>query len=511
MGVRSATLKDHGDDFAWSLLDASPDATVIVSNTGEIVFVNDQAGPLFGFDGSDLLGRKVEELLPVELAKVHRAHRTRYQARPTVRTMGAGLDLWARRADGSEFPVEIALSPLRLGAEVFVVAAVRDVTERVESEAQMQRVLRTLDATDDGIFIFDAVSMVFSFVNEGAVRLTGYDRAELLTMSSLYLNPNSTEAEYRGLVDALTEDGSLSVVRRATLVRKDGSKVAVEKIYRSAFTGRDKNAWVITLARDITARQHDQDALEEAATQLRDLNAELARSNTELEQFAYIASHDLQEPLRHISAFAQKFADRYSGVTDERGDRYIGYIIDGSKHLQALIAGLLEFSRVGRSALHRQPVELDELVAAAIRGVSITARDANAVVTPGPLPIVNGDRDLLYRLFINLLSNAIKFARPNQPSRVHITAATNAEGCHEVCVADNGIGIAPEYRERVFEIFERLNGHDYPGTGIGLSVARRIVHAHDATMKLTESLAGGSLVTITFPNIGTTAQGAPHD
>jgi PAS domain S-box-containing protein len=270
MGVRSPLLKAHGDDFAWSLLDASPDATLVVAGSGEIVFVSDHAGELFGFAVDDLLGRPVEDLLPAAFAQVHRAHRTRYRARPTVRTMGAGLDLWARRADGSEFPVEISLSPLRLGDDDFAVAAVRDISERVESEAQLHRVLRTLDATDDGIFIFDAATMEFSFVNEGAVRLTGYDRAELLAMTPRHLNPETSEAEYRRLIASLLVDRSSSIVRQATMVRKDGSEVAVEKTYRSAFTGRDKDAWIITLARDVTARLAQEADLRESQRALHD-------------------------------------------------------------------------------------------------------------------------------------------------------------------------------------------------------------------------------------------------
>ena len=133
MGIRSPLLKSYGDDFAWSLLDATPDATVIVSGTGEIVFVNDHAGELFGFELEDLLGRVVDDLLPEALRAVHRAHRTRFRVEPTVRAMGAGLELWARRSDGSEFPVEISLSPLRLDDDVFAVAAVRDVTEASRS------------------------------------------------------------------------------------------------------------------------------------------------------------------------------------------------------------------------------------------------------------------------------------------------------------------------------------------------------------------------------------------
>ena len=202
---------------------------------------------------------------------MHRAHRTRYRAEPTVRSMGAGIDLRARRSDGSELPVEISLSPLLLGDEVFVVAGVRDVTERFEAEDQLHRVLRTLDATDDGVFIFDANTLRFSFVNEGAVRLMGYSHDELLTMTPLHLNPYTSDAEYRRVVSMLLDDESASIVRQVTLLRKDGREVQVEKTLRAAPTGRDGNSWVITLARDITARleaeaelRSSQDALREA-------------------------------------------------------------------------------------------------------------------------------------------------------------------------------------------------------------------------------------------------------
>ena len=254
MGIRSPLLKSYGDDFAWSLLDAAPDATLVVGSSGEIAFVSDHAGELFGYGLEELLGRVVDDLLPEGLRAVHRAHRTRFRAEPTVRAMGAGLELWARRSDGSQFPVEISLSPLHLDDDLFVVAAVRDVTERVQAEDQLHRVLRTLDATDDGVFIFDAVTLGFTFVNDGAVRMVGYRRDELLRMSPLHLNPYTTESEYRRLVDELIADGSSSMVRRSILLTKDGSEVPVEKTLHSAPVDRDGNRSVITLARDITAR-----------------------------------------------------------------------------------------------------------------------------------------------------------------------------------------------------------------------------------------------------------------
>jgi PAS domain S-box-containing protein len=271
MGVRSPLLKSYGDDFAWSLLDATPDATLIVAGTGEIVFVNDHAGELFGFELAELLGRVVDDLLPEALRAVHRAHRTRFRAEPTVRAMGAGLELWARRSDGSEFPVEISLSPLHLDDDVFAVAAMRDVSQRAATEDQLHQVLRTLDATDDAVFIFDATTLRFSFVNEGAVRLVGYQRDELLTMTPLHLNPYTTDSEYRCLVEDLFADGSTSTVRRSILLAKNGSEVPVEKTLHSAAGGRDGRPLVITLARDITTRlateaelRHSQDALRDA-------------------------------------------------------------------------------------------------------------------------------------------------------------------------------------------------------------------------------------------------------
>lgn len=269
MGARSPLLKPHGDDFAWSLLDAAPDATLIASGTGEIVFSNDHAAALFGFPLDDLVGRVVEDLLPESLRSVHRAHRTRYRAEPAVRSMGAGLDLVARRSDGSEVPVEISLSPLQLGDEVFVMAAVRDVSERVAAEDHLHRVIETLDATDDGVFIFDADTLRYSFVNQGAARLVGYGRGELLAMTPLHLNPYTTDAEYQRTVDELLADPDASLTRQATLLRKDGSEVTVETTFRAAPAGRSGQRWVIKLARDITARLEAEGELRASQAALR--------------------------------------------------------------------------------------------------------------------------------------------------------------------------------------------------------------------------------------------------
>ncbi len=192
---------------------------------------------------------------------MHRADRTPYRATPTVRAMGAGLR--ARRSDGSQFRVEISLSPLRLGDDEFVVASVRDITMRVQADDQLHRVLRTLDASDHGVFIFDAATLRFSFVHDGAARLVGYRRDELLTMTPLHLNPYTTHAEYHRLVESLLADRSSSIVRRSVMLRKDGSEVAVEETLHAATGERDGSQSVITVARDITARLATEAELEQ--------------------------------------------------------------------------------------------------------------------------------------------------------------------------------------------------------------------------------------------------------
>jgi len=271
LGTRSARLEEFGDDFGWSMLEAVPDAMIMASTAGDIVFANERAGTMFATSSTDLVGRIVEDLLPESMRKVHRADRTRYRAEPTVRPMGVGLDLLALRLDGTAFPVEISLSPVWLGGELYVLVAVRDITARVQADDRLHRVLKMLDATDDAMFIFDADTLRYSFVNAGAERLVGYSSDELRTMTPLHLNPDATDADYRTMVATLLSDPTRSLVRRASLLRRDGSEVPVEKTYQVGVTGSDGSTWVIGVARNIGERlaaeaelRASQEALQEA-------------------------------------------------------------------------------------------------------------------------------------------------------------------------------------------------------------------------------------------------------
>lgn len=248
------SVDEIGGSSAWAMLDYAPDGIVVAAETGQIVFANRQAADLFRVEGNGLVGMSVDDLLPDDLRGSHRAHRTRYRAQPEVRAMGAGLLLRARRSDGSEFHAEISLSPFASPEGQFVVAAVRDITERVAAEDHLHRVLHTLDLSDDAILIFDAETLQLLYVNQGTERMVGYSRAELLTMTPLHFNPHTTAEQYHALVAQLLADPERTIRRESSLLRSDGVEVPVEKTYRAGPVGYDGTQWVVALGRDITDR-----------------------------------------------------------------------------------------------------------------------------------------------------------------------------------------------------------------------------------------------------------------
>jgi signal transduction histidine kinase len=232
---------------------------------------------------------------------------------------------------------------------------------------------------------------------------------------------------------------------------------------------------------------------------------ELARSNRDLEQFAYVASHDLQEPLRKVASFCQMLERRYAGQLDERADQYIAFAVDGAKRMQQLINDLLAFSRVGRLSEGMAEVKLQDCYDTAVSNLAISIEDSGAVVTSDPLPTLLGERTLLVQLLQNLIGNAIKF-RGDETPRVHIGAARK-QNFWELSCADNGIGIEPHYAERIFVIFQRLHGREeYAGTGIGLALCKRIVEYHGGQLWLDTSVSAGTTFRWTLPVRGATVR-----
>lgn len=242
--------------------------------------------------------------------------------------------------------------------------------------------------------------------------------------------------------------------------------------------------------------------VQSAVTELERQALDLNRSNAELEQFAYVASHDLQEPLRKVTGFCQLLQRRYEGQLDDKADEYIAFAVDGAKRMQLLINDLLAFSRVGRTTERFEQVDLNRIMEAVHRELSATIDEQGATVRWHDLPTVWGDPRLLHSLLVNLTANGLKFRRDVQPSVTW--SATQDDDHWELRCEDNGIGIEPQFAEKVFEIFQRLHTRDtYEGTGIGLALARKIVEFHGGRIRVdTTADAPGTTMVITLPTAG---------
>ncbi len=232
---------------------------------------------------------------------------------------------------------------------------------------------------------------------------------------------------------------------------------------------------------------------------LREKTDALARSNAELEQFAYVASHDLQEPLRMVSSYVQLFERRYAGQVDSQAKKYIDYAVEGAKRMQALIGGLLEFSRVGRVDEPSGTVDTDAALDQALLNLRSAIEESRATVRRGPLPTLTGNASRLAQVFQNLVANAIKFRRHGEAPVVHVSAIPSGREW-AFAVRDNGIGIDPAYLERIFVIFQRLHTRaEYPGTGIGLSICKKVIERHGGRIWVESTAGAGATFHFTLP------------
>jgi PAS domain S-box-containing protein len=378
--------------------------------------------------------------------------------------------------------------------------ASRDAAEQLRERARMERFASALDLSDDAVFLIDRASMTYLEVNQGACRLLGVTRDELIAR-----RPNETSPSLGDLDDlGKLYDG---VIARAPLtqtselvVQQSNGRTCICEVRRKAI--QQAGRWVIVATlRDISEHKKSLARMLEAEAEIRSKIADLTRSNQELEQFAYITSHDLSEPLRTVASYVQLLERRYSHQFDGDARDFMAYIVGGVQRMKALMDDLLLYSRIGRRELAKESVSLDRALDDALASLAPALRDSNATVHREPLPMILGDRAEMTQVFRNLVGNALRYRTEGVAPLVNVSAKDEGEEWI-VEVRDNGIGIEPQYFHRIFMIFQKLHPRDHSeGTGIGLAICKKVVERHGGRITVSSELGRGATFAVHLPKL----------
>jgi len=413
-----------------------------------------------------------------------------------------GFEYHVVRPDGSERVVQMlggAVGCDVQGAPVRISGVVLDITERKRAE---ERFYKVFNATPDPIIIATASEGRYIDVNESFLRVTGYRREEVVGHTSSEIGFFEQLEDRDRLIEALKKQGSVRNFEITFLTKSGEQRTGLDS---AEIVEVDGQKCILAIFKDITEQKILEKQRQRAEDSLARRASELARSNAELEQFAYVASHDLQEPLRMVASYTQLLANRYKDKLDDDARDFIAFAVDGATRMQTLIGDLLNYSRVGTRGKPFQPVNCEAILERVLVSLKLAMSESGTTVSHDPLPAVIGDELQLGQLFQNLLANAIKF-HGEGPPLIHISAERNGNAW-TFSIRDNGIGIAPEHTERIFLIFQRLHSRDeYPGTGIGLAVCKKIVERHGGRIWVNSQPGNGATFLFTIPDPGTAGQ-----
>ncbi len=483
-----------------AIIETAVDGIITIDTEGRMESANPAAARIFGYEPEEMIGRNVHMLMPEPDHGLHDGYIKRYMQTGEGQIIGKGREVLGKKKDGSLFPFFLSIAEVKLQDKIIFTGIVHDIsdlkkTEEAlrESESKINSIIQT---AVDGIITIDRRG-VMEMVNPAAARLFEYEEHELIGRKINMLMPEPDQSLHDNYMHHYHETGERRIIgigREVSGLKKSGtifplylSISEVQLTDRKVYTG---------FIHDITQQKLSEERLRRYA-------AELERSNRELQDFAYVSSHDLQEPLRKIQAFGDRLKTKEYEKLSDQGKDYVDRMLNAASRMQNLINDLLDFSRVTSKSKAFVQVSLDSVLTDVLSDLEITIEKTGAQIQRAPLPHIEADPTQLRQLFQNLVSNAIKFRKENEQPQINIFArelqgkarmtSTPGDEMVEIHVQDNGIGFDEKYLDRIFNIFQRLEGQKYEGSGIGLAICRKIAVRH-----------GGDITAHSQAGIGTT-------
>ncbi|AHM62972.1 signal transduction histidine kinase [Flammeovirgaceae bacterium 311] len=481
-----------------AIIDTAIDGIITIDSRGIIETVNPAAARIFGYYPEEIIGQNIKILMPEPDQSQHDSYIENYLRTGEAKIIGIGREVLGKRKDGSVFPFRLSISEVQLQDKLIFTGIIHDISNLKKAEAALleseSKINSIIETAVDGIITIDTRGII-EMVNPAAAKQFGYTPTELMGKSINMLMPKPDSSRHDGYLRHYHETGEKRIIgigREVTGLRSDGTifplYLSVSEVHlqgRKVYTG---------FIHDITKQKMSEERLRRYA-------AELERSNRELQDFAYVSSHDLQEPLRKIQAFGDRLLNKEYDNLSDQGKDYVDRMLNAASRMQTLINDLLSFSRVTSKSKPFIKVNLDHVLTEVLSDLEVSIEQTGAEIIRSPLPEIEAEPTQMRQLFQNLVSNAIKFRKEGENPIINIYAknlqrvahltATPGDEVTEIYVEDNGIGFDEKYLDRIFNIFQRLEGQKYEGSGVGLAICRKIAIRH-----------GGDITAHSQPGVG---------